>query len=160
MSALTPEPGRAPRGPQDAPRRLLTDWTTTAGLGGDGLAALVVGDDAVPEAVHLATLGYATFLVGSATPDTDLPSTVHAVDVEPRAVPSAWHDRFALVVAGPHDLPAWTACLAPAGLLVVLGDEGAVPETPPAGLTEVTRESGPDPAAPTRIRVRAVHARL
>ena len=95
-------PDRA-RGPQGAPRRLLTDWTTEAGIAGEGLLALVAGDDAVPEAVHLATLGYEVFVLDAVTPDADTPPRVHVVDVAPAEVPTPWHDRFALVVADVAD---------------------------------------------------------
>ena len=36
-----------------APRRVLTDWTTSAGVDGTGLLALVLGG-ATAEAIHLA----------------------------------------------------------------------------------------------------------
>lgn len=147
------------RGAKAAPRRLLTDWTTTAGVSGDGLLALVTADDAVAEAIHLATLGYEVFVLDATTPDDATPAPVHVVPVAAAQVPAQWHDRFALVVADPATSRDVVACVAPAGLLVVIGDAPA-PADPAPGLVEVLVESGPDPDAPTVERFRSVHARL
>jgi hypothetical protein len=153
-------PGGVPvRGPKAPPRRLLTDWTTTAGVAGDGLAALVAAHDAVAEAIHLATLGYEVFVLDGTTPDAAAPPPVHVVDVAAAALPDAWHGRFALVVADPASAPSVVPCVADAGLLVVLGD-APVPAGLAPGLVEVTVEVGPDPDAPAVERFRAVHARL
>ncbi|MGA8851743.1 MAG: hypothetical protein WB508_08490, partial [Aeromicrobium sp.] len=51
-----------PSSRRSGPRRLLTDWTTSAGVDGTGLLALVLGG-ATPEGIHLATLGYETFVL-------------------------------------------------------------------------------------------------
>lgn len=158
------------RGPGGSPRRLLTDWTTEAGIAGEGLLALVAGDDAVPEAVHLATLGYEVFVLDAVTSDADTPPRVHVVDVAPADVPGEWHGRFALVVADVADagaLPgALASCVAPAGLLLVLG-HAPVPsplvDAEVAGLAEVRTEVGPDPDArgdEGADRFRVVLARL
>ncbi|MEH3033854.1 MAG: hypothetical protein PGN07_07385 [Aeromicrobium erythreum] len=141
--------------PADQPRRLLTDWTTTAGVAGDGLLALVVGPGTTAEGVHLATLGYEVFVLDAGDDLTH----VHHVDVAPRDVPDAWYDRFALVVSfGGDDLPALVPVLAEGGLLVVLGDAGAPLDL--SGLVEVTREQGPDPDEPAVERVRVVAVRV
>ncbi len=147
------------RGPKAAPRRLLTDWTTTAGVSGDGLVALVAADDAVAEAIHLATLGYEVFVLDLLTPDAATPERVHVVPIGASDVPVEWHDRFALVVADADASAVVVPCVAPAGLLVVLGD-APVPDGLAPGLVEVLVEVGPDPDAPTLERFRSVHARL
>lgn len=147
------------RGPKAPPRRLLTDWTTTAGVAGDGLAALVAADDAVADAIHLATLGYEVFVLDGTTPDDAAPPRVHVVDVAAADLPDAWHRRFALVVADAAASVPAAACVADAGLLVVIGD-APVPADVAPGLVEVTVEVGPDPDAPAVERFRAVHARL
>lgn len=147
------------RGPKAPPRRLLTDWTTTAGVAGDGLAALVAAHDAVAEAIHLATLGYEVFVLDGTTSDDATPPPVHVVDVAAADLPEAWHGRFALVVADPASSRAVVPCVAEAGLLVVLGD-APVPGDVAPGLVEVAVEVGPDPDAPAVERFRAVHARL
>lgn len=154
-----PDGGVPVRGPKASPRRLLTDWTTTAGVAGDGLAALVAADDAVADAIHLATLGYEVFVLDTVTPDTATPPRVHVVPIAAAEVPQAWYDRFALVVADVASSAVVVPCVAEAGLLVVLGD-APVPADLAPGLVEVAVESGPDPDAPVVERFRAVHARL
>lgn len=149
------------RGAQGSPRRLLTDWTTEAGVAGDGLAALVVGPDAVPEAVHLATLGYEVLVLDGAVPDTETPSRVHVVGLPVADVPAAWSRRFALVlVTAVHEVAAVVDCVAEAGLLVVLGDAAQAADVDASPLVEVRVDRGPDPDAPAVDRFRAVHARL
>lgn len=153
-------PGGAPlRGPKAPPRRLLTDWTTTAGVSGDGLLALVAAQDAMAEAIHLATLGYEVFVLDAVTPDDATPPPVHVVDVAASALPGEWHGRFALVVADVASSAAAVPCVAEAGLLVVLGDAPVPPDVAP-GLVEVLVEVGPDPESPAVERFRSVHARL
>lgn len=152
--------GGAPlRGPKAPPRRLLTDWTTTAGVAGDGLAALVTAADAVAEAIHLATLGYEVFVLDTVTPDDATPPRVHVVPIAADEVPEVWHDRFALVVADVASSAVVVPCVAEAGLLVVIG-EAPVPSDLAPGLVEVRVEVGPDPDSPVVERFRAVHARL
>lgn len=156
---MTGPEGVPVRGPKASPRRLLTDWTTTAGVSGDGLLALVAAVDAVAEAIHLATLGYEVFVLDRVTPDDATPPRVHVVDVAPSQVPPEWDARFALVVADVEASAAVVSCVAEAGLLVVLGDAPAPPDLAP-GLVEVLVESGPDPDSPGVERFRSVHARL
>ena len=141
--------------PADQPRRLLTDWTSTAGAAGDGLLALVAGDRVTPEGIHLATLGYEVFVLGVGDDLTH----VHHVDVPADGLPGVWHDRFALVVTfDAAAVPALVPVLAEGGLLVVLVDaETSVDLT---GLVEVARETGPDPDEPDADRVRVVAARV
>ncbi len=147
--------GRPGSGP--APRRLLTDWTPTAGVAGDGLLAIVDGTGATAEGVHRATRGYEVMVLGTGD---DL-TRVHHVDVAPAALPEAWRRRFALVVTFE---PGAAADLAPTvadgGLLVVLGDAGLVPDLAATGLTEVQREEGPDPDGGPGDRFRLVAARV
>lgn len=141
--------------PADQPRRLLTDWTTTAGVAGDGLLALVAGDGVTAEGIHLATLGYEVFVLG---PGDDL-THVHHVDVPADDLPEVWRDRFALVVTfDASPAAALAPVLADGGLLVVLA--GTDERLDLAGLVEVTRESGPDPDEPDVDRVRVVAARV
>lgn len=147
------------RGPKAPPRRLLTDWTTTAGVAGHGLTALVAAHDAVADAIHLATLGYEVFVLDGTTPDDATPPPVHVVDVAAADLPEAWRGRFALVVADAATSATVVTCVADAGLLVVLGD-APVPDGLAPGLVEVAVDVGPDPDAPVVERFRAVHARL
>ena len=143
------------RRPGDPPRRLLTDWTTSAGVAGDGLLALVAGDDVTPEGIHLATLGYEVFVLGVGD---DL-SRVHHVDVAAIDLPQPWHERFALVVTfDPDQAAALVPALADGGLLVVIGADGHDVDLP--GLAEVAREVGPDPNDPVATRYRLVAARV
>ncbi|GAA2076543.1 hypothetical protein GCM10009821_14800 [Aeromicrobium halocynthiae] len=143
------------RRPGDAPRRLLTDWTTSAGVAGDGLLALVAGEGVTPEGIHLATLGYEVFVLAAGD---DL-SRVHHVDVPASELPAPWHERFALVVTfDPEPAAALAAALADGGLMVVIGVEGHDVALP--GLAEVTREVGPDPNDPAVTRYRLVMARV
>lgn len=145
----------SPRRPGDQPRRLLTDWTTTAGVAGDGLLALVAGDMVTPEGIHLATLGYEVFVLGSGD---DL-ARVHHVDVAAEALPAEWKGRFALVVTfDPSTTAALAGTVAEGGLLVAMGAVGREPDL--SGLSEVLREQGPDPDEPTTDRFRLVAARL
>ncbi|RYJ00607.1 MAG: hypothetical protein EON52_23280 [Actinomycetales bacterium] len=144
----------------DRPRRMLTDWTASSGVAGEGLAALLVGLDQLgPEAYHLVTLGYEVFVLGVGE---DQPH-VHHVEVGPTELPEAWHRRFALVVSFdvavvPHVAP----CLADGGLLVTIGEADTWPGVEGMGdrLTEVVVEQGPDPEDPMTHRFRAVVARL
>ncbi|MCX6408761.1 MAG: hypothetical protein NTV28_17765 [Propionibacteriales bacterium] len=147
------------RGPKASPRRLLTDWTTPAGVAGDGLAALVAAADSVADAIHLATLGYEVFVLDPVTPDAAAPPPVHVVDLAAGDLPDAWHGRFALVVADAATSAQVVPCVAEAGLLVVVDDAPVPPDLAP-GLVEVVVEVGPDPDAPSVERFRAVHARL
>lgn len=143
------------RRPGDPPRRLLTDWTTSAGVAGDGLLALVAGDGVTPEGIHLATLGYEVFVLGVGD---DL-SRVHHVDVPATELPPPWRERFALVVTfDPDQAAALVPTLADGGLLVVIGAAGHEVDLP--GLAEVSRESGPDPQEPDATRYRLVAARV
>ena len=141
-------------------RRLLTDWTTTAGLDGAGLLALVVGDAVLPDALHLATLGYEVFAVTDAG-GAEAPGRVHVVDVAPADVPEVWQGRFGLVVVladlGADALTAVNACLGVGGVLVVIG-AGETPDVP--GLEPVVVDRGADPQDPRTERFRAVWARL
>ena len=141
--------------PADQPRRLLTDWTTTAGVAGDGLLALVAGDAVTAEGIHLATLGYEVFVLGSGDDLTH----VHHVDLPAADLPEQWRDRFALVVTfDAAAAPALAPVLADGGLLVVVA--GADDSVDLAGLVEVARESGADPDEPDADRVRIVAARV
>lgn len=139
---------------------MLTDWTASSGVAGEGLAALLVGlDDLGPEAYHLATLGYEVLVLG---PGEDQ-AHVHHVDVAPADLPEAWHTRFALVVTFDVEaVPHLSPCLADGGLLVTVGDADAWPgpDALGPGLTEVVVEQGPDPEDPMTQRFRAVVARL
>ena len=145
----------SPRRPSDQPRRLLTDWTTTAGVAGDGLLALVAGDGVTPEGIHLATLGYEVFVLGAGD---DL-ARVHHVDVAADALPEQWRARFALVVTfDPTLVPPLASTVADGGLVVALGDVGQ--DVQLAGLAEVLHEQGPDPDEESVERFRLVAARL
>lgn len=120
----------------DAPHRRLTDWTTTAGLDGSGLLALVTSG-ATAEGIHLATLGYEVFVLHGSQASADAADTaahVHAVVADPVALPPEWTDRFDLVVAEHGHVPA--GVVAPQGLLVVFSD-GPVEVD---GLTHVTTD--------------------
>jgi len=109
----------------DAPRRALTDWTTTAGADGAGLLALVTGG-ATAEGIHLATLGYEVFVLHDNQVSADAAeqaSHVHPVVASPAALPQEWAQRFDLVVALDGDLPV--EAIAPQGLAVVFDDHAA-----------------------------------
>jgi D-arabinose 1-dehydrogenase-like Zn-dependent alcohol dehydrogenase len=139
----------------DAPRRLLTDWTTSAGLDGAGLLALVLGG-ATAEGIHLATLGYEVFVLHAdeaAAEAAQQTAHVHHVAADHTGLPDQWRRRFDLVVA--IDVPPAVEQVADAGLLLVVG-----PTVPPAprGLEEVLREAAV--GAGDDARVRAVWARL
>ena len=137
---------------RSGPRRLLTDWTTSAGLDGAGLLALVLGG-ATAEGIHLATLGYETFVLHAdeaAAESAEQAAHVHHVAGDPSALPEQWDRRFDLVVA--IDAEPAVDQVAAAGLLFVVS---ASPIPVPDGLAEVLREGV---EAPDRQRV--VLARL
>lgn len=137
------------------PRRTLTDWTTSAGVGGDGLLALVAGDDVTPEAIHLATLGFEVFVLG----EGDDLTHVHHVDMQPGDLPELWHGRFSLVVSyDPALVAQLAAVLADGALVAVIGDSDS--EIDLSGLTEVARDAGTDPNDPRREFVRVVAAKV
>ncbi|WP_375000267.1 hypothetical protein [Aeromicrobium sp. CTD01-1L150] len=145
----------------DRPRRLLTDWTTTAGLAGDGLLALVAGDEVTPEGIHLATLGYEVFVLGPHVEAAQDLARVHhvAVDVAAEALPQQWQSRFALAVTfDPALTPQLAGTLAVGGLLVAVGEAGA--DVDLSTLTEVLHEQGPDPDSPQAERFRLVAAHV
>lgn len=103
-----------------APRRVLTDWTTMAGVDGTGLLALVTGG-ATAEGIHLATLGYEVFVLHSDQAGVDAAESaahVHPVVASTAALPDQWSERFDLVVALDGDLPA--DAVAPQGIALVV----------------------------------------
>jgi len=107
----------------DAPRRVLTDWTTMAGVDGTGLLALVTGG-ATAEGIHLATLGYEVFVLHTdqeAADAAEQAAHVHPVVASPVALPDEWTERFDLVVALDGDLPS--TAVAPQGVAFVVADE-------------------------------------
>lgn len=142
----------------DRPRRLLTDWTTSAGLAGEGLTALLAGEgDLGPEAYHLVTLGYEVFVLGTGEDQKH----VHHVDVDANELPEVWHGRFALVVTFDVDaVHPLAVCLAEGGLLVTIGEADTWPGLEGTELVEVVVEQGSDPEEPMTQRFRAVAARL
>lgn len=118
-----------------APRRILTDWTSSSGLAGDGLLALVAGSEVTAEGIHLATLGYEVFVLGSGD---DLAHVYH-VESEPAQLPAEWNERFGLVVYfgaggdgmggdGTGGLADIARLLALGGLLVLIADAGSEAE--------------------------------
>lgn len=136
-----------------APRRVLTDWTTVAGLDGTGLLALVTAG-ASPEGIHLATLGYEVFVLHADQADADAAESaahVHHVAAEVTALPAEWEGRFALVVALDAVVP--DQVVAAQGLVVALADG---PLDHP-GLTRVVAEEVEDGGT---VKVRTVLARL
>lgn len=139
------------------PRRLLTDWTTNAGVDGTGLLALVLGG-ATAEGIHLATLGYETFVLhpdDAAAGSAEQAAHVHPVVADPAALPGEWTGRFDLVVA--IDTAPAVDQVAPSGLLFTTS---ADPLDAPEGVVEVLGETVEDPAEPGRTIHRAVWARL
>lgn len=150
-------PSSRPSGRPREPRRLLTDWTTSAGVDGAGLLALVLGG-ATAEGIHLATLGYEAFVLHAdetSAEAAEQAAHVHHVVADPADLPEEWHRRFDLVVALDHQ-PAVDQ-VAPAGLLLVVS---AAPIPVPEGLEEVLREEIENPADPEAVYERAVLARL
>lgn len=130
---------------KNAPRRLLTDWTTSAGLDGTGLLALVL-DGATPEGIHLATLGYEVFVLhadDAAAGAAEQAAHVHHVASDSSALPAEWSGRFDLVVAIDAVLPVDQ--LAPAGVLFV-ASTGSIEA--PGDLIEVLRQRFDDPERP------------
>lgn len=142
---------------RDGPRRLLTDWTTNAGVDGTGLLALVLGG-ATAEGIHLATLGYETFVLhadDAAVEAATQAAHVHHVVADPAALPEQWYQRFDLVVA--IDVAPAVDQVAPAGLVFVTSpDSIAVSD----GLSEVLHESAEDPDQPGAVVERIVLVRL
>lgn len=140
-----------------APRRLLTDWTTSAGVDGTGLLALVLGG-ATAEGIHLATLGYEVFVLHADDATAEIAESaahVHHVAADAGGLPEQWHRRFDLVVA--IDAAPTVDQVAPAGLLFVVSADAI---TLPDGLQEVLREEVENPAQPGVPSVRVVLARL
>lgn len=150
--------GRAPRRTTGQPPwRLLTDWTTAAGLDGSGLLALVAGGRAA-EGIHLATLGYETIVIhpdDAAAEAAEQAAHVHHVAADPADLPAEWILRFDLVLA--VDVAPPVEVLAAQGILVAL--TAAAVETPD-GLVEVDHEWGADPDESGTERHRTVLARL
>jgi len=129
---------------------VLTDWTTTAGVDGTGLLALVTGG-ATAEGIHLATLGYEVFVLHpdqAAADAAEDAAHVHPVAAAPAALPDEWSERFDLVVALDGDLPS--DVVAPQGIALVVAAE----PTEVDGFTRVVAEQTPDGG------VRTVLARL
>lgn len=140
-----------------APRRLLTDWTTSAGVDGTGLLALVLGG-ATAEGIHLATLGYEVFVLHPDDADVEAAEQaahVHHVAADPAALPEQWRRRFDLVVA--IDTAPAVEQVAEAGLLIMVS---AGPIDVPDGLERVQRDEVEDPARPGAGLERVVLARL
>ncbi len=140
-----------------APRRVLTDWTTSAGVDGTGLLALVLGG-ATAEGIHLATLGYEVFVLHADDASAAAAETaghVHHVATDPAGLPEPWHRRFDLVVA--IDVPPTPDQVGPAGLLVAVSD---APLPTADGLDEVVHDRVEDPDRPGVELHRAVHVRL
>lgn len=127
-----------PRNPSGvAPQRRLTDWTTTAGVDGSGLLALVTGG-AAPEAIHLATLGYEAFVLHADQSSADAAEQathVHHVVADPESLPAEWSDRFGLVVSMDGQVPG--GVVAPQGLVVTFSSGDL--DLP--GLTHVAAEA-------------------
>ncbi|MGJ9421607.1 hypothetical protein [Aeromicrobium sp. CF3.5] len=142
---------------RQSPRRLLTDWTTSAGVDGTGLLALVL-EGATAEGIHLATLGYEVFVLHAddvSAGAAEQAVHVHHVAGDPAALPEPWRRRFDLVVA--IDAAPAVEQVAPAGLLfVVSADSIDVPE----GLERVLRDEVEDPGQPGAVLERSVLARL
>jgi len=136
-----------------APSRVLTDWTTVAGLDGAGLLALVTAG-ATAEGIHLATLGYEVFVLHVDAADAEAAEEaahVHHVGVDVAALPVEWNQRFALIVALDGVVPV--GALAPQGLVVAIADTAIEV----SGLTQVRAEEVDDDGA---MRVRTVLADL
>ncbi len=139
---------------RQSPRRLLTDWTTSAGVDGTGLLALVLGG-ATAEGIHLATLGYEVFVLHAddvSAEGAEQAVHVHHVAADPAALPEPWHRRFDLVVA--IDTAPAVDQVAAAGLLFVVS---AVPIDVPEGFQRVLRDEVEDAG---RQGERSVLARL
>lgn len=142
---------------RDGPRRLLTDWTTSAGVDGNGLLALVLGG-ATAEGIHLATLGYEVFVLHADDASAEAAQRaahVHHVVADAAALPGEWDRRFDLVVAIQAE-PA-VEQVAPAGLAFVISSN---PAEAPVGLAEVLRDQVEDPDRPDHPFHRSVFARL
>ncbi len=142
---------------RSGPRRLLTDWTTSAGLDGTGLLALVLGGSTA-EGIHLATLGYETFVLHTtdeAAESAEQAAHVHHVVADPAALPGEWSGRFDLVIA--LDAPPAPDQVAPAGILFISSTD---PVGVPTDFAEVISEHVEDPEQPGVERWRSVLARL